>query len=264
MKLCVSTLALPARDHLYLLPQLKGMGADGVEVVPAHTWADPDRVGAAEVDAFRHAAEAAELKVVGLHGLDGAAMFADRDSQDRLADTLVARSALCRDLGGRTLILGARWRHDLPDRAAWQSGRDFLERLLPRIEAHGTVLCLAPGQGDFWTTAKECYLLNNAVDHPALGLHLSAAALAANDEMGHATFAAVRGRLDHVHADEPELVPAGSSGRVDHADMRRHLAAISYFGWVSVVQRQVPGLSMEALCLGTRFVAQTYLPVDTR
>lgn len=264
MKLCASTLALPAFDHAFLLPELKRMGLDGIEVVPTHTWADPDAITAAEVDGFRRAAESAGLQVVGLHGLDAAAMFADRDSQQLLLNQLVARSALCRDLGGRTLILGARWCHDLPERPAWQAGRDFLERLLPRIEAHGTVLCLAPGAGDFCTTAKQCYLLTNAVDHPALGLHLSAAALAASGEMGHVTFAAVRGRLDHFHADEPDLSPVGSTGSIDHADLRRHLAAISYFGWVSVVQRKVPGLALEALARSVHKTAGTYLPVDIR
>lgn len=267
MKLCASTLALPAFDHLHLLPEVKALGVDGIELAPAQCWTDPDRVSAAEVSAYRHAAESAGLTVVGLHGLPGTGMFADAETQERTIDTLVARSALCRDLGGRTLILGARWSHDLPEREAWKAGRDFLERLLPRIEAHGTVLCLAPlapEDGDFCATAKSCYLLTNAVDHPSLGLHLSAAALAANGERGHATFAAVRGRLDHFHADEPQLAPAGSSDQVDHADLRRHLAAISYFGWISVVQRQVPGLSLEALQLGVRFIAGTYLPIDTR
>lgn len=267
MKLSASNLALPAFDHLYLLPELKRMGLDGIEVAPAHTWPNPDMVSTAEVLAFRRAAETAGLQVVGLHGVHADGMFADRDTQQANIDAIVTRSALCRDLGGRTLILGARWCHDLPEREAWKAGRDFLERLLPRIEDHGTVLCLAPltpGGGDFCVTAKSCYLLTNAVDHPSLGLHLSAAALAASCEMGHATFAAVRGRLDLFHADEPELAVAGSSGAIDHADLRRHLAAISYFGWVSVVQRQVPGLSIEALALGARFATDTYLPIDTR
>lgn len=267
MKLCASTLALPAFDHLYLLPEVKALGVDGIELAPAQCWPDTDAVTAAEVSAYRHAAEAAGLSVVGLHGLSGIGMLADAETQGRAIDTLVARSALCRDLGGRTLIVGARWSHDLPEREAWKAGRDFLERLLPRIEAHGTVLCLsplAPEDGDFCATAKSCYLLTNAVDHPSLGLHLSAAALAANGEMGHATFAAVRGRLDHFHADEPDLAPTGSSGSVDHADLRRHLAAISYFGWVSVVQRKVPGLAMEALAQSVQEIAKTYLPIDIR
>lgn len=265
MKLCASTLALPSVDAASLLPDLRAMGLDGVEVAPAHTW--PAGIDTAEVTAFRRAAEAAGLSVVGLHGVDTDGMFADHDTQQAAIEHLVACSALCRDLGGHTVVLGARWCHDLPEREAWKAGRDFLERLLPRIEDHGTVLCLAPlapDQGDFCATAKSCYLMTNAVDHPSLGLHLSAAALAATGEMGHATFAAVRGRLDHFHADEPELATAGSSGRVDHADLRRHLAAISYFGWVSVVQRQIPGLTLEALRHGTRFIADTYLPIDTR
>lgn len=271
MKLCASTLALPAFDHLSLLPEVKAMGLDGIEIAPAHTWADPNTVTAAETAAYRRETEAAGLKVVGLHALldgePGAGMFDGADGRARMAELLVQRSALCRDLGGRTLILGARWRHDLPEIEAWKSARAFFENLLPRIEAHGTMLCLAPlaaGEGDFCATAKSCYMLTNAIDHPSLGLHLAANALNDNGEMGHATFAAVRGRLEHFHADEPGLAVAGSSERIDHADLRRHLAAISYFGWVSVVQHQVPGLSLEALRLGTRYVADTYLPIDTR
>lgn len=270
MKLCASNLALPAYDHAAQLPMLRELGLSGVEVAPSHTWIDPDRVTPAEVETYRRQVERAGLEVVGLHALacdPAAGMFQGIDGRERLRDILVRRSALCRDLGGRTLVLGARWRHDLPDMEAWRTARDFLESTLPLVEPHGTVLCLAPlcgDQGDFCATAKSCYILTNAVDHPSLGLHLGAAALADNDEMGHATFAAVRGRLDMFHADEPGLAVAGSTGRIDHADLRRHLAAISYFGWVSVVQRQVRGLTEESLRRGTEFVARTYLPIDTR
>ncbi len=90
---------------------------------------------------------------------------------------------------------------------------------------------------------RELFMLASAIDHPSLGLHVSTAALAANDETGHKNFAARRGRLDHVHIDEPGLVALGASGNVDHADVRRHLSAISYTGWCSVVQRLRPGLS---------------------
>ena len=147
---------------------------------------------------------------------------------------------------------------------AWLQGRAFLELLLERIETHGTVLCfdqLAPGEGDFCTTARECYMLVNAVDHPAFGLHLSAAGLAANGETGHAPFASVRGRLEHFHAGEPGHALLGSSGQIDHADLRRHLAAISYTGWVSLVQRNRPGFNLfAALTQGASFAANRYLP----
>ena len=276
MKLCASNLALPAFDHLALLAHLPALGLEGLEIVPAHTWADPwHGINAAQIDHFRHTAEAAGLAITGLHGLlrgqPNMGLFTDFRNRKATLDYLVHLSALCRDLGGRTLILDSRWRHDLPDRAAWPHCRDFLEDLMPRIEPHGTVLCFAPltpEQGDFCATAKECYLMVNAVDHPSFGLHLSAAGLAATGEMGHATFAAVRGRLEHFHADDPDWAEPGQCPAIDHADLRRHLAAISYFDWVSVIQHQSASDAADdplaALKRGVDFVARTYLPIDTR
>lgn len=269
MKLAASNLALPAFDHVHLLPKLHDLGIEGLEIAPSHTWHDTTP---ATIAAYGKAVEAAGLKVVGLHGLlpdqSELGMFQDADTSARTLDHLVHLSAVCRDLGGKTLIWGPRWRNDLPDRVAWQQCRAFLEALLPRIEAHGTVLCFAPlgsSGGDFCATAKDCYLMVNALDHAAFGLHLGATALMESGEMGHATFAVVRGRLELFHADEPGLAALGSSGRVDHTDLRRHLAAISYFDWVSIVQRAWPDEDpLGALARGIAFTAERYLPIDTR
>ncbi|MFA5120499.1 TIM barrel protein [Zavarzinia sp.] len=147
----------------------------------------------------------------------------------------------------------------------------MLEQLLPRIEGHGTVLCLAPlapAEGVFCATAKDCYLMANAVEHPSFGLHLATAPLTASGETGHATFIVLNGRLDHIHLDEPGLLPLGTSGTVDHADMRRHLAAISYRNYATVVQRCLPAVdddyALRAAAQAVAFAADHYLPVDTR
>jgi len=272
MKLCASTLALP-RGGAATTPfhELVPLGLDGIEIAPAHTWDDPWRVNAAELRAYRRFAEGAGLRIVGLHDLldgeSGLGLFTRGDALDRTLEVLLQRSALCRDLGGRTLILDALWPLDPPDAESWSGGRRVLERLLPRIEPHGTVLCLAPrgaGRDGIRVTAKSLYMMTNAIEHPALGLHLDATALTENNEMGHATFAAVRGRLDHVHLSEPGRVPFGASGRIDHADLRRHLAAISYFGWVSLVQARAPGRALAALGRAAAGATACYLPVDTR
>jgi sugar phosphate isomerase/epimerase len=273
MKLAASNLALPGFDHLHLLPRLRGFGIEGLEIAPHHTWADPRYgVTAKTVSDYRNAVEAAGLKVVGMHTLlpdrAGLGLFEDTAGRGRALDYLVHLSGVCRDLGGRTLILGPRWSQGLHLKATWREARTFLELLMPRIEDHGTVLCFAPLQpadGDFCATAHDCYLMATAIDHPAFGLHLGANALAANGEMRHQTFAALRGRLDHVHLDEPNLAAVGSTGRIDHADLRRHLAAISYFGWISMVQRTTFGSdSLEALGRSAEFITAHYLPLDTR
>ena len=68
MKLAISNLALPAFDHVSLLPRLREMGVSGLEVAPGQVWAgsgpEADAVGA-----YRAAAEAAGLQIVGLHAL---------------------------------------------------------------------------------------------------------------------------------------------------------------------------------------------------
>ena len=116
----------------------------------------------------------------------------------------------------------------------------FLSELLPRMEGHGTRLCfepLGPRDSDFLNTAAECLALTEEVNHPGLGLQLDAKALMENGETGPDSFAAVKGRLDHFHANDPGLAPPGSTGTVDHALLGRRLRAIGYDGWVSSEQR---------------------------
>jgi sugar phosphate isomerase/epimerase len=239
VKLAVSTLALPAEGRSFWLPRLAALGFAGVEIAPFRTF------GGAEADGFRRAAERAGLSVVGLHGLlreqPDLGLFRGGEARCRAEDRVVLLSQVCRDLGGRTLVLGGeRRRGDLDERAAWEELLRFLDAVLRRIEAHGTVLCvdpLGPAEADFCRRAADCRMLVNYVDHPALGLQLSSAAIVENGDRGHAPFAAVRGRLDLFHADEPGLAALGTSGRIDHADFRRHLAAISYRDWVCLHQR---------------------------
>lgn len=270
MKFAASNLALPAFDHLDLLPSLRRMGLTGLEVIPSRVWSDSaDGPSARAVATYRYAVEEAGLEIVGLDGLladrPELGLFKGAEAAARTADLLVRLSAVCRDLGGRTLIWGGeRRRGNLPVEQAWAACRAFLETLLPRIEEHGTVLCLAPlGPlvADFCNTARDCRMLVNHLDHPAFGLHLGAAAQLANSDTGHAPFSAVRDRLDHFHADEPGLVTLGQPGAVDHADCRRHLAAISYRKWVTLKQRETAD-PLDGLAQGAAHLATCYLRED--
>lgn len=249
MKFAASNLALPASEQLELLPHLPGLGIVGLDIVPDHAWRDTwHGLRAADIERYRRRAEQAGVRIIGLSHLFRAHselnLLGD-DSAGKLAEAhLVHLSAVCRDLGGHRLTLTTgRRRGDLPKPRAWTRLAAFMERLLPRIERHGTILCLAPmapADDEFCHTAQECRLLANAVDHPALGIQLNARALAANGESGHAVFAALYGRLEHFVANEPDLLPLGRSGTIDHPDLRRHLAASRYEGWVTVEQRAGP------------------------
>ena len=243
MPLAVSNIALPAFDHLRELDALPGLGFTGLEVAPSRVWRDG--WDSARVEAYRRAVEAAGLTVVGLHSLffdhPELGLFKAPELRARTLDFTVALSALCRDLGGVTLIYGGgRRRGDVPAEAAQAETRRFLSELLPRMEGHGTKLCfepLGPKDSDFLNTAAQCRTLVEEIGHPSLGLQLDAKALVENGETGPATFAAVRDRLDHFHANDPGLVPPGSTGTVDHALLGQRLRHIGYTGWVSAEQR---------------------------
>ena len=268
MKFAISNLALTAKDHAHLLPRLRPMGVMGIEIAPGHVWAEESP---REVARYRYDVESCGLEIVGLHdllaGKPHLGLFGDRDTTLRTVDHLERLSAICRDLGGRTLVFGSagRCRNGMSLEQAWAASEAFFDLLLPRIEDHGTVLCIEPtgdSEADFCVTARECRLLVDHLDHPALGFQLNAKAQVENDDSGHAAFAAVRGRLDHFQANEPGLAAFGTSGRIDHPDCRRHLAAISYKGWVTLCQNAAADNPLAALETSFKQMTDVYLRQD--
>lgn len=245
MRLALNNAALPAAGEAWLA-RLPGLGIAGVEIAPRATWRDPwYGLAAGAVEGYGRRLRRHGLACVGLRlDLDeepGLGWLGEARAAKLALAHLAHLSAICRDLGGHTLVVaGPRWRHGLPVSRAWQRSRSFFLELLGRIEAHGTVLCLAPvgpGQGDFCNSANDCRILADAIEHPAFGLELSASALYENGEMGrHAVFAAHYGRLELFVADEPGGAPLGSGAAVDHAAMRRHLSAGGYRDWVCLAQ----------------------------
>lgn len=269
MKFAVSNLALPPFDHTRHLTRLTAAGAAGLEIAPFHTWPG-GLVGLAdgEMRTYRRAVELAGLSVVGLHAvladpLSGR-QIENAEWRAALAAELYELSARCRDLGGRTVVIGPRRLLGLSERACWALCRAFFEELLPRVADHGTVFCFAPlaaDAGDFCATARECLMMADALNHPSFGLHLSAAALAARGAVPHALFAAMSDRLDLFHVDEPGGAPVGSTSAVDHADFQRHLAAVAYRGWLSLVQATGgDGKTFNRLSEAAARVKATYLP----
>jgi sugar phosphate isomerase/epimerase len=160
-----------------------------------------------------------------------------------LADFFVHLSAVCRDLGGRTLIWGGgRHRGPIPETDAEAQAAAFMAGVARRIENHGTVFCfepLGPRDSDFINSAHTSLRIVEEVDHPSLAVQLDAKALAENDEITPGLFDAVRPRLVHVHANEPGLAVIGSSGTVDHGEIGRQLRRTGYDGFVSVEQRML-------------------------
>jgi len=247
MHFAVSNIALPAFDHTKELTALPALGLTGLEVAPSRVWTDTfDGLKSADVTAYRKQVEDAGLQIIGLHSLfydhPELGLFKDAEGRSRSLDFLVRLSAVCRDLGGRTLIWGGgRKRGAIASDAAYQEAGLFMLDLCRRIEGHGTVFCfepLGPTDTDFINTVFDAIRVIKDVNHPALALQLDAKALVENDELRLDTFMAARESesLTHVHVNQPGL-KCLDDGPVDHKKMGDFLKKIGYDAWVSIEQR---------------------------
>lgn len=248
MKFAFSNIALPSYAHSAELRAAAEIGFEGIEVAPSRQWAEVyGGVSAKDVELYRADIETAGLQCVGLHsllyGLPDLGLFANGDRREDLMAFMVRLSAICRDLGGRTLIWGGgRNRGSLSLPEANEYATEFLREFAFQIEGHGTVLCfepLGPGDSDFINSVYDSITTVKAVDHPAVQVQLDAKALMQNDEVSEAVFTAAAPYLVHFHVNEPDLGVLDDTGLMPHSAIARLLAAIEYKGFVSLEQKQI-------------------------
>lgn len=250
MKLAASNIGLTAYDHLDDFYRLAEMGLTGLEVSPSRAWRDWwHGLKPAAVEAYRRAAEAAGLKIIGLHTLfwqqPDLGLFREPDARAQTLDYLAHMSRLCADLGGHTLVFGsgrARMRGALALDAAIDETVRFFRELAPRIEAHGTCFAfeaLGENDSDFLNSVRETLRVVEALDSPVMKTHLDAKALVQAGEVNGEIFARAGPTAVHFHANEPDMGVLTGDGDVDHAEMGRLLRGIGYDGYVSIEQRVV-------------------------
>ncbi len=248
VKYAISNIALSAFTHDVELNQLREMGFRGLEIAPSRVWHDTWKgLSAAEVSVYRTTVERAGLQAVGLHSLfydhPDLGLFKNAEGRQHSLDFLVHLSAVCRDLGGKTLVWGGgRRRGATPIEEATREAINFMSDLCRRVEGHGTCFCfepLGPNDSDFINSAYDALKIVKEIDHASLRVQLDAKALVENDEVELETFQNVEKYLVHFHVNEPGLNVLGSSGEIDHAALSSHLKAIKYNGYLSLEQRQV-------------------------
>jgi sugar phosphate isomerase/epimerase len=248
-------------------------GIKGLEVAPFHTWpAATKSISASDVKIYRRAAEVSELQIIGMHYLTTETLDIEQLGvpayRARMLNQFIHFSKVCRDLGGCTLIIEKRKRGNISIRSAWVIFRNFMDQLLAQTAAHGTVFCLAPvgpGESDFCATPRETFMLANSIDQDGFGIHLSTRGLTVDGKTRHQDFCESRGRVEHFHIEEPHRAELGSAKAIDHTDLRVHLLATTYKGWISVVQNV--GRASERLASldrGLSFFEKTYFPYDLK
>lgn len=248
MKHAISNIALSPFRHETELGHLQEVGLQGLEVAPSRVWeATWEGLSNSDVSTYRRAVENAGLRIIGLHSLlfdhRELELFGSVESRQDLLDYFVHLSAVCRDLGGKTLIWGGgRRRGNIGAQDAETRAIDFFNLLAERIDGHGTCYCiepLGPADTDFVHSVFDSKRIVDAVGSSSLKIQIDAKALVANDELTISPFEAARANLVHYHANEPGFDVLGKSGTVDHVAAGQYLRAVGYEGYVSIEQKLI-------------------------
>ncbi|MBW3599178.1 MAG: sugar phosphate isomerase/epimerase [Planctomycetes bacterium] len=220
-------------------------GYTGIEIAPftiakyAHDISPQRR---AEV---RKQIEDAGLETVGLHWLlahtEGYYLTTPDDRVRNTTSTYLAELArLCRDLGGRVLVLGSPMQRNLLPNVdhdqAMQLASDCIQGALPVFEECDVVLAvepLGPQEGNFLNTAEPGVRLMEMIGSPQVRLHLDVKAMSTESKPIPDVIRENAAHLEHFHANDPNRRGPGM-GDVDFVPIFQALREINYQGWVSV------------------------------
>jgi sugar phosphate isomerase/epimerase len=220
-------------------------GYTGIEFAPFTMNKNAYEISADRRAEVRCQAEQAGLDVVGLHWLlaftEGYYLTtSDADVRTKTAQYLMALADLCRDLGGRVLVLGSpQQRNLLPGvslNQAMQYAADVLQQAMPKFEELGVVLAvepLGPEEGDFLLTAEQGRQLIDMVASPACRLHLDVTAMSSEAKPIDSIIQDNVDLLAHFHANDANRRGPGM-GKIDFIPILKTLLDVGYDDWVSV------------------------------
>ncbi|MCU0982454.1 MAG: sugar phosphate isomerase/epimerase [Pirellulaceae bacterium] len=220
-------------------------GYTGIEFAPFTIHKNAYEISADRRREIRRQAEDAGLTVVGLHWLlaftEGYYLTSpEADVRRRTSEYLGELARLCRDLGGRVLVLGSpKQRNLLPGVThdqALEYAADVLRGVVPTLEDCDVVLAaepLGPEEGDFLRTAELGVQLIRMVDSPRCRLHLDVKAMSTEQKPIVDIIRDSAPWIEHFHANDPNRRGPGM-GNVDFLPIFAALQEINYQGWVSV------------------------------
>jgi sugar phosphate isomerase/epimerase len=220
-------------------------GYTGIEIAPFTIATSAYDISESQRAEVRRQAEAADVEVIGLHWLLAKTTgyyltTPDARVRKATAEYLAELARLCRDLGGKLMVLGSPVQRNLLPDVSHEEGMkyaaDVLTQAMPVLEECDVTLCvepLGPLEGDFLNTARLGAELCGMVGSNHCRLHLDVKAMSTETTPIPQIIHEQRALLHHFHANDPNKLGPGM-GEVDFTPIFRALGEIDYRGWVSV------------------------------
>ena len=224
---------------------VKSVGYEGVEVAPFTLAPKITDLGRIERAELRHQADAAGVRIIGLHwllaGTQGLYLTSpDSSVRATTADYLIELAKATRDFGGDLMVFGSPKQRSLLPGVSWDEAFDYATEIfrsvMPAVADCGVTICmepLAPVETDFINTCAEGARLMEAVAHPNFVLHLDVKAMSSEDRPVTDLIRQYIPRAGHFHANDPNKRGPGF-GDVDFVPIFQALRDSGYDRWVSV------------------------------
>jgi sugar phosphate isomerase/epimerase len=241
--ICNETFQQWPLDQAFALAQASGY--TGIELAPFTLGASAYAIPAHQRAEVRRLAERAELEVVGLHWLlaktEGYYLTSpDVDVRRRTSEYLGELARLCRDVGGRILVLGSPQQRNLRPGVthdhAMVDAAEVIDAAVPALVDCQVTLAvepLGPEEGNFLMTADAACQLLDLINSPQVRLHLDVKAMSSEEKGITEIIHDCGPRIAHFHANDPNRRGPGM-GVVDFVPIFRALRDVSYQGWISV------------------------------
>ena len=220
-------------------------GYTGFELAPFTLANDIHALAPKDRQSIRNTIEQAGLEVIGLHWLlaktEGYHLTSrDPAVQSRTSDYFKTLAQLCRDVGGRVMVLGSPQQRNLADDMSRDEGMELASRILgkalPTLEQLDITLALeplGPQEGNFLLTAEDGLELRSRLESDQVQLHLDVKAMSSESLPIPDVIRQGASHLAHFHANDPNRRGPGM-GDVDFVPILGALQEVGYDGWISV------------------------------
>ncbi len=232
-------------EHARVCNRIAELGYTGLEVAPFTLASRITDVSANRRSELRQQAEAAGVRIIGLHWLlaktEGFHLTSpDAAVRKRTGEYLAELARAAADLGGDLLVLGSPVQRNLAEGTTRERGNelaaDTISHCLKALEDGKVFLCLEPlttAETNFLISAAEGVALARQIAHPFVKLHLDVKAMSAEASPVPDIIRANAEYLHHFHANDSNLRGPGF-GKVDFRPIFQALKDVRYEGWVSV------------------------------
>jgi sugar phosphate isomerase/epimerase len=248
MKLACSNLAWRQNCDEEALSILGRRGYEGIEVAPTRVWPNWEGINQRTASRYRQMLFDQGFSIPAMQSIfygAGESNLFNRNHWNRIEQHFAIVAELAEYLECPVLVFGAprmRKTNELSGDEAFQRGAEILSRLACIAHDRGTTLCIEPNPREYgcqfvWTSSQAVELVAE-IDHPGFGLHIDAAAMFMEYEVGPEVIRKVFPLIRHFHISEPYLKGLSPSMN-DHLANLLALRTVGYEGWISLESTEV-------------------------